>query len=156
MQDGAERALWLQFVFLISGISQTCLTNLISYHGGASPATLLPVFMSYLASASVYFLPKNKPSTCDTISDEKMNPNTMMNSPHHHKHRLHSFNWRDMMTRNELKMMFIAFYDLICGIISFLSLVWSGSAIYQLVYSSIIIVTATFRHFLLPNKKLSL
>eukprot|EP00483_Globobulimina_turgida_P000512 UN00512 len=52
-------------------------------------------------------------------------------------------------------IMFLALYDLFCTIISFLSLVWSGSAVYQLVYSSIIIVTVTFRHFVLPNKKLT-
>ena len=61
----------------------------------------------------------------------------------------------DLLSRREFKIMFLAMFDIMCCIISFISLVRSGSAIFQLVYSSIIIITATFRHFLIPNKKLS-
>ena len=39
--NGAGRVLWLQFIFLVSGISQTVLVNLVSYHGGASPVCIL-------------------------------------------------------------------------------------------------------------------
>lgn len=46
-------------------------------------------------------------------------------------------------------------FDIMCCIVSFISLIRAGSAIFQLVYSSIIIITATFRHFLIPNKKLT-
>ena len=34
---GGLGVLWLQFIFLVSGVSQTILVNLVSYHGGASP-----------------------------------------------------------------------------------------------------------------------
>ena len=65
--------------------------------------------------------------------------------------------------RNILKMnydmnqriQYLALYDICCNITSFVALVTAGSGTYQLVYSSIIIITATFRHFLLPNKKLT-
>ena len=181
--------------FLISGISQTVLVNLVSYHGGASPvkinqimcnlnmnvksvntmniqSTLLPVFTSYLAMAVVYFLPRDHHKTTsdhrqddNNQSIESPNPHHSLSNIHHHhrrrnnkknKENKYQFSINNIIDSNELKMMVLAFYDLVCGIISFLSLVWSGSAIFQLVYSSIIIVTATFRHFLLPNKKLSL
>merc|ERR1719191_2068954 len=49
----------------------------------------------------------------------------------------------------------ICAWDCLAQVVSFFALVWAGSALYQLVYSSILIVTAALRHFLL-GKKLSL
>jgi len=148
--------IWLQFIFLISGISQTVLVNLVSYHGGASPATLLPVFSSYLAMAAVFFLPSTK-SNSDHRSLE--DSHIRCPSPKHLRrlspHKFVPISLSTIMSPREFKILFLAMFDIMCCIVSFISLVQAGSAIFQLVYSSIIIITATFRHFIIPNKKLS-
>ena len=119
--------------------------------------------------AVVYFLPSDKAkSKSNSNSSSCQSPDSSTSHTQSHSHSSSSnkkskrrstasaiLSLYDIMDKNELKIMCLALFDLMCGIISFLSLVWSGSAVFQLVYSSIIIVTATFRHFLLPNKKLT-
>ena len=60
------------------------------------------------------------------------------------------------MRKYDSRIQYLAFYDICCNITAFVALVTAGSGTYQLVYSSIIIITAAFRHFLLPNKQLTI
>lgn len=137
--------LFLQFFFLITGVSGTILITWISYHGGAHTHALLPVIASYFASSLVYFVPQSSKNTHKTTSSNII------------KWKTKSFKTKTSINylNSDLKIMLLSFYDMFANTVSFLSLIWSGSGVYQLVYSSIIIITASFRHFLIPNRNLS-
>eukprot|EP01084_Bolivina_argentea_P161347 280894_1 len=119
----------LQTIFLISGVGNTILVSVLSYHGACTAVALFPLFESSLAQCFVYFLP----------NDNKTNDNIGNN-----------------IYQKEIKIFFISLYDILCTYVTFLALIWSGSLIYQLVYSSTLIITAIFRHFLIPQKQMTM
>jgi len=123
--------LWLQFIFLVTGVSQTILVNLISYHGGANESTMIPPMIQYISMILCYFIPggDEKPVY---IALTKRVPNDQASR------------W----------LPFICLWDCMANVLIFFAIITAGSGIFQLVFSSILIVTATLRHFTL-GKRLS-
>jgi len=123
--------LWLQFIFLVSGVTQTILVNLISYHGGASESTMIPPMIQYISMILCYFVPGGDEVPIWTSLTKPM-PNDQASR------------W----------LPFICLWDCMANVLIFLAIITAGSGLFQLVYSSILIVTATLRHFTL-GKRLS-
>ena len=57
--------------------------------------------------------------------------------------------------KQEIKIFALSIFDIISNVTNYLALLRSGSLMYQLVYSSILILNASFRHFLIPNTRLN-
>ncbi|KAJ5070706.1 hypothetical protein M0811_01686 [Anaeramoeba ignava] len=139
-------------LFLSTGILTTLFQQLIAYQGGSHPATLFPTFCVAIAMALVGYakflnafkknqslplLKQNLPEDEDHPKDEtlSLNPKT---SPQSRK--------------TVARIVLLTIIDLSGNVTTIIGLVYSGSGIYQVVYSSVIVFAGVLAEKFLHKK----
>jgi len=133
LRSVTSSTLFSQFIFLSTGIITTIGYQYLLYKGAADKTSLLPVAANYYGTALALFLPEEK--------------TPIVISAQHPKLIIPKTNWNF-----HARVFLISIFEILGNVFSILGIIYAGSGVFQVIYSSLVIFTAIWARIFLRKK----